>query len=48
MSEKKRKHCGAIRKSIAMFFLLLGVGLFVVGIQGTLHLYNMGAYYASE
>lgn len=47
MSEKKRKRCGAIRKSIAMFFLLLGVGLFVVGIQGTLHLYNMGAYYAS-
>lgn len=48
MSEKKRKRCGVIRKSIAMFFLLLGVALFAIGIQGTLQLYNMGAYYASE
>ena len=47
MSEKKRKHCGVVRKSIAMFFLLLGVLMLIVGVQGTLQLYNMGAYYTS-
>ncbi len=47
MSEKKRKCCGVIRKSIAMFWLLLGVFMLITGVQGTIQLYNMGAYYTS-
>jgi len=48
MSEKKRKRCGVIRKSIAMFWLLLGVAMLVIGIQGTVCLFNMGAYYVDS
>ena len=47
MSEKKRKRCGVVKKSIALILLLLGVSLLIVGIQGTLRLYNMGGYYTS-
>lgn len=48
MTEKKRKPCGAVKKILAMVFLMLTVFVTTIAVRGVLELYDCGAYAADS